>query len=98
MIARPHVRRNSGEVAARQSVDSFAKMVKRRLPARGCQSESPFVRLASQNHLFLGSDDGSGGAGIRTLACSKNRWADFEGQGGTAGVAGSRLLATGDCG
>jgi hypothetical protein len=39
-----------------------------------------------QNHLSLGLDAESGGAGIRTLGCSKNRWEDFDGQGGT-GVA-----------
>jgi hypothetical protein len=37
------------------------------------------------NRLFGGADNGSGGAGTRTLGCSKNRWAGFDGRGGTWG-------------
>jgi hypothetical protein len=69
--------------------------------ALGYQFESTTFVVCSpivSSRLFGGRDEGSGDAGIWTLGCSKNRWEDFEGQGGTAGVAGSRLLATGDCG
>ena len=45
---------------------------------------SPFVRLRSKR-LFWGLDDGSSGAGIRTLGCAKIRWANFNGEDGTGG-------------
>ena len=37
------------------------------------------------NRYLEGLDDGSGGAGILTLGCAKNRWADLDGYGGTWG-------------
>ena len=69
--------------------------------ALGYQFESirfVFCSPTAKTDYLGGLDDGTGGAGIPTLACSKNRWEDFDGGGGTWGGWGSRLLATGDYG
>jgi hypothetical protein len=50
------------------------------LPARVCHFL--FLFACNQKPPNLGGlDDRSGGAGIRTLGCSKNRWEDFDGEG-----------------
>ena len=59
------------------------------------QTESisfPFVRLRPETVYFRGWD-GSDGAGIRTLARSKNRREDFERQGWVLSPPGSQIAA-----
>jgi hypothetical protein len=69
--------------------------------ALGYQFESTtfvFCSPTAENAHSWGLGDGSSGAGTPTLGCSKNRWVDFEGWGGTVGGWTSRLLAKGGCG
>jgi hypothetical protein len=61
--------------------------------ARGYQLESTtfvFYSPTTRNRPFVGLDHGSGGAWIRTLGCSKNRWVDFDGEGGAGGGSPTR--------
>jgi hypothetical protein len=66
----------------------------------GYQFESIIFAFSSptaKNRPFGGLDDGSRGAGIRTLDCSKNLWEDFDEEGGS-GWLGEPTTRYGDCG